>query len=228
MTHRVILGIETSGTESGIALLRDDELLLETSRATGAAHNEALPLLLEAAFRDTGVGPAGLDGIGVTIGPGMFTSLRVGLSVAKSIALVRGIPVVGVGTLPALAATVGPGRPVLAVIDARKSQVYAALFDGGRELLAPCVVTPAELPALLPAGLHAVIAGSAMDLCVGPLRESGIGVEPSGVSYPLPSVIARTAAMSIAAGHAGPPDDIEPLYIRRTDAELNRSAGRPR
>jgi tRNA threonylcarbamoyladenosine biosynthesis protein TsaB len=227
MTPRFILGIETSGTESGVALLRGDELLLAVNRPTGAAHNEALPLLLEAAFRDSGVGPAGLDGIGVTIGPGMFTSLRVGLSVAKSIALVRDIPVVGVGTLPALAATVGPGRPVLAVIDARKAQVYAALYDHGRELLAPCVVMPAELPSLLPAGLRPVVAGSGAGLCVGPLRESGVDVCESGIIQPLPAVIARTAATAIAAGNVGTPDDIEPLYIRRTDAELSRSAGRP-
>lgn len=222
----MVLGIESSGTNSGIALLRGDELLLEMSRPTNAAHNEALPLLIEAALRESGLSPAGLNGIGITIGPGMFTSLRVGLSLAKGLALVHGIPLAGVGTLPALAATVGPSRPVLAVIDARKSQVYAALYDGGDELVPPCVVSPDELPRVLPAACRPVLAGSGASLCLDRLRDANIAAEDSGVIHPRPGVIARAAAAAIAAGRLAPPDEIEPLYVRRTDAEMVREKQR--
>jgi tRNA threonylcarbamoyladenosine biosynthesis protein TsaB len=237
------LGIETSGTQTGLALVRDSGIITRT-RACGTTHNEhVLPMLAEL-LAEAGIGPKDLTAIGVTAGPGMFTSLRVGLSTAKGLALPHSVPVKAVGTLPALAhssphpasctlhlAPCTSSPPVLALIDARKSEVYAALYDGSRELLAPCVLSPSALPAVLHSALSAlhstlVLSGSGVPLCLDALRSAGVAVEDTQVRHPSAAAVARLA---LALIDAEGPDDLarlEPLYLRRTDAELNREVHR--
>ena len=219
------LGIETSGMATGVALVRAGELLHEQVRGSKTGHDELLLPLLAEALAASGIAVANLAGIGVTIGPGMFTALRVGLSTAKGLALAHGLPVKGINTLWALAVATGkPAQPVLAVVDARKSQVYAALYRDGKPLIAPSVLTPAELAGLFKvrAGQNLALVGDGSNLCLAALREAGIETIATGVASPPPRIIALAAARALQDGDGDDIEMLEPLYLRRTDAELNR------
>lgn len=231
--HLTVLGIETSGVDTGLALLRDGAIVFTHVEPPGPTHSEIALPLLDRLLRENSISPSDIDAIGVTIGPGMFTSLRVGLAAAKGLALARRTPIKGIGTLSALAAGTMTREPVLAVVDARKGEVYAAAYQSGRELLAPCVVTPAALPARLQSGVGSLssaalpVAGSGTLLCLDLLRAAGIPATDSGTRHPDPAVVARLAAIEINAGRADDLESLEPVYLRRTDAELNRERQTP-
>jgi tRNA threonylcarbamoyladenosine biosynthesis protein TsaB len=187
MSRGVFLGIETSGTSTGLAIIRDGSVVVETTERSECGHNETLIPLIKSALDQAGVSESKLSGIGVTIGPGMFTSLRVGLSVVKGLALARRIPVKGIGTLPALALSVpAGGRPVLAVVDARKGQVYAALYASDQAVLAePCVVFPGDLVETLaakaPHGQVLLVAGTGSGLVCTAAERGGLRLEQTAI-----------------------------------------------
>ncbi|MBN2537597.1 tRNA (adenosine(37)-N6)-threonylcarbamoyltransferase complex dimerization subunit type 1 TsaB [candidate division WOR-3 bacterium] len=225
-----ILGIDTSGRRTGLALVRDREKVGEQFHE-GIDHNEVLPGMLKRLLAGAGIGPAALAAIGVVQGPGMFTALRVGLAWTAAIGLARGIPVKGVNTLAALAAGAGDDRPVLAVVDARKGQVYAAVCHRGRELIEPGLFLPPDL-AFATASLSLpgtiVVAGNATDTMLPLVTATGTAAVDSGIRSPAPSVVAGLAASHIAGEGADDPAALAPVYLRRTDAELARErSGRP-
>jgi len=163
----------------------------------------------------------------VDIGPGMFTSLRVGLSTAKGLAVAHRIPVKGVNTLWSLARTArGDMNSVLSVVDARKHQVYAALYLEGRPAIPPSVMDPeqlvSEVRTMLPERTSLVVAGSGASVCADLFAVAGLELQMSDIEIPSPGVVALEAAERIAGGMADDVAAIEPLYLRRTDAELAR------
>jgi tRNA threonylcarbamoyladenosine biosynthesis protein TsaB len=134
----------------------------------------------------------------------------------------------GIGTLPALARSVpGGGRSVLAVVDARKGQVYAALYSADFTVLVePCVMFPGDLAGLLvgrmPPGQALAVAGTGSGLVFAAGTDAGLVLEPTAVLTPSAAVVATEAARHIEAGQADELAALEPLYLRRTDAELSR------
>jgi len=223
MIRDCYLGIETSGPATGVALVRAGEVLHEEVQGARTGHDELLLPLLGQSLAAAGLTITDVAGIGVTIGPGMFTALRVGLSTAKGLALAHGLPVKGINTLWALARAAGkPARPVLAVIDARKSQVYAALYVDGDPLIAPSVLTPTELAGRLHGRDRLVVVGDGSELCLAALREAGIEAITTAVVSPSPRIIALAAAQALRNDDGDNIEMLEPLYLRRTDAELNR------
>lgn len=227
MSPAVYLGIETSGTSTGVALASPGKVLAESVEHSGCGHNEVLMPLLDRLLQDAGLMVRDLAGIGVGIGPGMFTSLRVGLSAAKGLATAHRIPVAGVNTLWSLARTARPDLDrVLALIDARKRQVYAALYLGGQPAIAPSITSPellaSEVRSVLHGRIDLVAAGSGIAVCADMLAAAGIKIDPARVETPSPGVVALEAAERIACGTADVMTALEPLYLRRTDAELTR------
>ncbi len=123
-----LLAVDTAGPVIGLALLRDGQVRSWSARVVRGADallTPALAALLE--------GVDVLDAVAVSVGPGAFTSLRVGVATALGVALAKGCPVIPVGSLEARAAMVGPGR-VLALLDGRKGRAYAALFQDGERV----------------------------------------------------------------------------------------------
>ena len=155
-----------------------------------------------------------LDRIAVTVGPGSFTGLRVGLAFAKGLALALDIPCVGVGTLEALAETVaGEAGLTCACIDAHRGQVYLQAFIDGHAAMAPDVLpvhtAAARLAELWPGG-PATLIGSGAPLLAGVI--SAARIEPDRL--PDPVAIARLAER--VRSPAAP----RPLYLRAPDAKL--------
>jgi tRNA threonylcarbamoyladenosine biosynthesis protein TsaB len=223
----LVIGIETSGKSTGLALADSGKVVAEMVEDSSCGHNEVLMPLLDRLFRGAGAKVDELSGIGVDIGPGMFTALRVGTSTAKGLAIVHRIPIIGVSSLWGIARTARPALDrVLSVIDARKQQVYAALYLDGRAAIPPAVMNPEELVSevrsALPSRTSLVVAGNGAGICADLLTAAEVELELAGIESPSPGVVAIEAGERIEKGLADDLAAIEPLYLRRTDAELTR------
>jgi tRNA threonylcarbamoyladenosine biosynthesis protein TsaB len=154
----LILGIDTSTKAAAAALIREDQLLGETSLHTGTNHSQQLLPLIDELLRLCQVQPKQLHAVAVALGPGSFTGLRIGLATGKGLASALEIPLVGIPTLDGLAYNLaGVGGVVCPILDARKKQVYAAMYswrgpcswdktDGKMERITDYLVaSPAEL-----------------------------------------------------------------------------------
>ena len=207
-------------------MVRDGRVLAERSQRESRSHAASLPGLVEQVLSDAGLGIEGVEGLAVSIGPGSFTGLRIGLSLAKGIALAGGLPLVGVPTLEALAwvAAAAPGETICAALDARKHEVYAALFAatsaGPRRLTPDLALAPEALAARLEA--PCVVLGDAVEV-YGKVLGARAALRPFATHHPRGGVIARLGAARIAAGEAANPGALEPVYVRPPDAELPRS-----
>jgi len=150
------------------------------------------------------------DRIAVTVGPGSFTGLRVGLAFAKGLRLATGKPLVGLGTLAGLATSVTADGPTAGVIDARRGQVYVQAFEGARALSEPDALSLAEAAARLQALGRApfVLAGSGAEALAGLLR----GARAISLAAPKLATLGRLAAAADVHG------DVRPLYLRAPDA----------
>jgi tRNA threonylcarbamoyladenosine biosynthesis protein TsaB len=191
------LAFDTATAAATSALVDDGELLGErVSRAQTLLED------VDALLRQAGAHPSDLGRLAVGVGPGSFTSLRIGLAVARGLALSLDVPGAGVSTLEALAAG-APGA--VPVIDAKRREVFA-LLDGEARALAPY-----ELP--VEAGTVCVGDGACRYRAV--LEERGAIVPPDGDERHLP----RARFHAALAGEAGPVDEIEPLYVRVPDVD---------
>ena len=124
-----ILALETAADPGSIALWRDGEVVARVCAAAQSNSATLLPLA-EATLREAGLGFADLNAIAFGSGPGSFTGLRVACGVAQGLAFARDLPLLGVGTLEAMAQESG-GRRVIVLLDARMGEVYAGFFEDG-------------------------------------------------------------------------------------------------
>jgi tRNA threonylcarbamoyladenosine biosynthesis protein TsaB len=193
------LAFDTATAVATSALVDGDEVLGErVSRAQTLLED------VDALLRQAGAHPADLDRLAVGLGPGSFTGVRIGLAVARGLALSLELPGSGVSTLDALAA----GAPeALPVIDAKRREVFT-LVDGE-----PLVLAPQELPSA--GGVVCVGDGAVRYRSV--LEERGAVVPPDDDERHVP----RARFHAALAGEAGSVDELEPLYLRVPDADRN-------
>ena len=224
----LVVGFDTATDDVAVALARGAEILDERvlAAASDGRPRHARVLLPEL---ESLVEPAGgwqpVDLIGVGVGPGSFTGLRIGLATARALAQALDKPVVPVGTLAALARGIGersgaqaPAR--LAVLDARRGQAFAALYgSGGEELWSPLVAAPGELAGRVEALPQAPLAaGSGALRFRDELEAAGAQVLPD--VEPAHRVSAGHLCVLAEAGTPARPESIEPIYLRPPDAEL--------
>jgi len=126
----LILAIDTATLSCSVALLQDDTVLAEWTLNIKKTHSERLMPLIDLMLTESGIEREAIDAIAVAAGPGSFTGLRIGVSTARGLAQGLGIPAVPVCTLEALAEAVpAPGVLICPLLDARRSQVYTALYQ---------------------------------------------------------------------------------------------------
>lgn len=207
------LAIDTSFEACSAAILDGDRIAWTKTEIIGRGHSEVLPVMVADGLAATGFRVGDLDRVGVVIGPGAFAGVRVGLAFARGLCLGTGVRAVGVSSLKALAASVASGDLIATAFDARRGQVYAALYGKLlRELIVPFVAAPEEAAARLSAGAGEkfTLAGSGAALLAPHFERP---VDRSATAHIDPVALARLAAS--AALSNSPP---EPLYLRPPDA----------
>jgi tRNA threonylcarbamoyladenosine biosynthesis protein TsaB len=209
----IILALDTCLSACSAAVLRDGEVLASRVEVMARGHQERLAGLVSDVLAEAGLIFADLTRIAVTVGPGSFTGLRVGLAFAKGLGSALGLPVIGIGTLEAMGAPLA-GEPglVAVVLEAKRGQVYFQAFERGHALTAPAGLNIDAAGALLVelSRTGAVtLVGSGTDH-LAPLTPSA-RVERSDQVDPV--FVAQLAAMR----RPSPP---RPLYLRAPDAKL--------
>jgi tRNA threonylcarbamoyladenosine biosynthesis protein TsaB len=223
-----IAGLDTATDDVTVAVTADSDPIAErlVPKPDGARprHAEVLMVELEAVVAETG-GWERIDVLAAGVGPGSFTGLRVGLATARALAQALSKGIIPVGTLAALAqgmaeTAAGSPRWRLAVIDARRGQAFAALFDpGGEERWEPFVAGPEELTERLRTVPESpVAAGSGALRFRRELEAAGAGVPPDSDSAH--RVRARHVCRLAEGGAPSPPEGVQPIYLRPPDAEL--------
>lgn len=220
-----VVAIDTSTWWGGVALVEEDGVGLHVRGETGllvsGSHAPVVLGLVEGLLAAAGWPRETIDLFVATRGPGSFTGIRVGLGTARGLALAAGRPVLGVGTLDAMADAAGPGSDDrLPLLDAGRGEVYGMRFDAAgvppRAREDPWVGPPERA---LAGGGRVRVFGPGAERHSRALREAGLG----GPEPATPRGVAASAGRIGALAHRhGRPDGsgIEPLYVRPSDAEL--------
>ncbi|MEX1000024.1 MAG: tRNA (adenosine(37)-N6)-threonylcarbamoyltransferase complex dimerization subunit type 1 TsaB [Thermodesulfobacteriota bacterium] len=228
-----ILAIETSTYAGSIAVVGDDTILGEYYFNIGPVHTEKLIPSIDWLLSELGMAKSDLSGVAVSLGPGSFTSLRVGISTAKGICYSLGIPLIGVSSLKALAMNL-PFAPynICPVIDARKGEVFASLFrshNGELErILEDIVVSPEGLVEIIKD--NTIFVGDGALLYKDYLEDnlgSGIMFSPINTNSPRASNLALSEIGKFKEDRDNKYiyDEImnlAPHYLRKSEAEISK------
>lgn len=206
-----ILGIETATRAASVAVIFDGKVLAESFRETPQSFSETLMPQVEEVVRSAGAFE-NLDAVAVSIGPGSFTGLRIGLATAKALAYAWRIKIIGVSTLQALAYNF-PSSKVLPLIDAQKNRAYCQLFEKFEPLSEP-EIKPIDEAIRLDGEVF--LCGDVLYKIKAPLP-SNVHLAPPNLRMPRASSVALCAE---AFGTVGNVMNLEPLYIRRSEAEV--------
>ena len=216
-----VLGIDTATRTASVGIVEGEELLAERCQAASLRHGLSLLALVEEVLNTAGMAWGDLEGIAVSIGPGSFTGLRVGLSTAKGIAFAQGLPLVGIPTLRALALAADVREGIVSpILDARKGEVYAALFrveEGQVDyLVEECAMALEAWLSRLPGPCTFI--GDAVAMLNGNGDRLG-RILPFERFFPRGSIVASLGAGALAEGRAANVATLEPLYVRPSEAE---------
>ena len=216
-----LLGIDTATAASAAAVLRADGQSFESPPGVERlsqrpAHASELLPAVAACLQEAGLGFEDLDGVAVGVGPGSFTGLRIGIATARGLAHAHGLGMHPVSSLAALAAGV-EDRPVLALIDARRGELFAGIYEAGAALREPWVDTPeAVAEAARSAGIGALAVGDGSLRFRELLEAAGIEVAAtdSGLHVPRATWVCRLGSRV----QPQPPGRVLPHYLRAPDA----------
>lgn len=216
----IVLGVDTGGGACSVALWRDGAVLAHECRPMARGHAELLVPMIAAAAERAGIALDAIDLYGVTIGPGAFTGLRIGIATVAGMALASGRPIVGVDSFVAHAAAVPAGgragRTVLVAIDSRRAELFVRTFHAD---LTPASagdwLAPAALPRWLPPGPLLVVGDAAGTAAAALDGRPETVVDPAGDRAVDPGVVAALAAADAGRATREPP---APAYLRPPDA----------
>jgi tRNA threonylcarbamoyladenosine biosynthesis protein TsaB len=240
-----ILAIETSTMLGGIAIADDTAgLIAEVRLNVKSTHSERLMTEINHVLQQSGLTSHDIDTFGVAIGPGSFTGLRIGLSTAKGFSYATGKPIVSVPTLEAFAWNFPYCRsPVCIMLDARKGEVYAALFqwteDGFVRLVGEVSARVEKLVEKITSGIHPLPSAKTREEMSGEERilfagegallyrskiEEMIGEKavfaPLEKMVPSPANVASIGIQKALKGEFSEPVSLVPVYMRRSEAEI--------
>jgi tRNA threonylcarbamoyladenosine biosynthesis protein TsaB len=224
-----ILAIDTSTPVGSIAVVEGPLLKAQHILNISATHNQRLLPGIDSILREAGWSLGDLDALAVSLGPGSFTGLRIGISVIKGLAWATGKPLAGVPTLDALAANVPfVSHPICPVLDARKGEIYTALFRWSDEQILERFT---EYMAIKPEDLvdriseKTVLVGDALlsygDYLLGQLGERLVQAPPH-LNIVHASSVAWLAWQKLRLGIHQDVSSCTPLYVRPSEAELKR------
>ena len=220
-----ILAIETSLVVSSCAICEENFVLASFSVATGFYHSKTLMVLVDEMFKKSNISLDDIKAVAVSIGPGSFTGLRIGVSAAKGIAFGLNLPCIGVETLTAIAYNfMGFNALVCPCIDARNDRVYIALFEiNGFDMtviLKDCIKSIKELKEILISKKQRVfLAGDAALKCFEEMKDCGdIFLAPAKLMMPDAVNIAVLGQKKLQTGKFST-DELIPKYLKLSQAE---------
>jgi tRNA threonylcarbamoyladenosine biosynthesis protein TsaB len=229
----LLLSIESATRVMSVALLQGETLLAEISTFDERVHSERLLPAVDQLLRIADLSLDQVEAFAVSIGPGSFTGLRIGLATLKGLAFGTDRPAVAVPTLAALTvAAAGAAGPVAALLDARREEVYASCLAGAGDIGAPLVpdgvFTAVELATALPESCAVVVGEGAESVAAAAAEREGGGL------VLLPAALGRTRAFHtgllgarlLARGEGRPSEVLVPRYLRRAEAEVRRTGER--
>ena len=225
----LILALDTTTRGGSVAVADGDRVLALLPGDASRTHGERLPAEIARALEQAGIARDRIDLLAVATGPGAFTGLRIGLSAIQGLAMALNKPVLGVSALDALAEQVAPGTAdvILPWMDAQRGDVFATLIDTntGNTIEPPTAANPQVLIDSWRAhlsGRHAIFIGDAAARDVDVITRNADGHWETRAPTPLATQIAFLAHRRALRGEAGPPHTLEPIYVRRPDAEIER------
>ncbi|MBN1571667.1 MAG: tRNA (adenosine(37)-N6)-threonylcarbamoyltransferase complex dimerization subunit type 1 TsaB [Deltaproteobacteria bacterium] len=237
----IVLGVDTATPKASVAVLRDDALSGKASTDGKRSHSETLLFAVNSALNEAGVSLNEIGLLAVGLGPGSFTALRVGVVTMKALSYSLSVPIVGVSTLDVLAAKTKYDGVVLPVIDARKGEVFTAPFSvdasgsvkrlGEYRSLNPRSLNPRSLKPdrLLDLielhGGDCLILGGGVPI-VEEMLKGGVKIAERGLWEVDASILCRLALMKYKEAGAPDLEEIKPLYVRKSDAEINLETGK--
>jgi tRNA threonylcarbamoyladenosine biosynthesis protein TsaB len=222
----LILAVDTTTSYSSVALLDNTRLVSEINMESALTHSSRLLKSIDDMLRSSGLAMTDMDGFAVASGPGSFTGIRIGLSTVKSFAFASGKPVAPVSSLRCLAWKLrdSQGRLICPIIDAKKGEVYAALFEsvggGLNEVISQGAYKPDFFLSRLPAHRLITFIGNGLPLC----RDRIVDYIKDKARFS-----SRSPFIACEVGYLGheilkknkgvPAAGLEPLYFRKSQAE---------
>lgn len=200
-----ILGFDTSAAHCAAALLSDGRVIASRAEEMAKGQAERLMPLLEEMLAEAGIGWRDLSAIGVGIGPGNFTGIRISVATARGLALPLGVPAFGVSRFETT--VFGVSGATCVALDARHGKIYAQDFDGGRPASDPRLI---ELAEASPTDRNLIGDGAVL------LAEATDGKTAEASATPIADAIAHITALRLDAGETPPRP--APLYLRAADA----------
>ncbi len=227
----LILAFETSAKAASVALLEDGRLLGEGYQNTGLTHSQTLMVMAEDVLKQCGKTVSDVTAVAVAEGPGSFTGVRIGVAAAKGFAWGRGLPCYGVSTLEAMAESLGIYEGyVCPVMDARRSQVYNALFYVNHGVVQRVKEDRAIALSDLAGELKDLegpifLVGDGSNLTHKTLSETipGLVLPPEHRMHQRAAGVAILAQKRAAAGETGDGAALQPNYLRLSQAERERN-----
>lgn len=212
----IILAIETVTDTGSVAVLDGERLLQQTFLNGAMKHARDLIPKAQELLKQQGLNFSDVELIGVDVGPGSYTGMRVGVTTAKGLSFSLKKPVAGVVSLEAMAFNVArqfQGK-VVPALDAKWKQIYFGIYENSKPIVKAGITPPAEITAIIPEG--AKICGDAFKTY--PQHFEKFEKLPDEFSFPYAADVGILASRKFAAGTAEPP---EPLYLRASEAEEN-------
>ena len=223
----LVLGIETCTPTSSVCLANEQGLVAGAALGRGNAHGEFVAPAIDFCLRHAQLDMDAVAGIAVSLGPGLFTGMRVGIATAQMLAHSRRLPVVGLNSLDLLAFPVRHARRlVCSVLDAKRGELFWAFYrsaPGGMQRVTEFRVGP---PEKLAGEIEAVLDDV---LCIGDgalahralLESTRAEVGSPAMAYPTAQSLVELALPRFFREETQRPEDLRPVYIRKADAKIN-------
>ncbi|MDJ0946222.1 MAG: tRNA (adenosine(37)-N6)-threonylcarbamoyltransferase complex dimerization subunit type 1 TsaB [Kiloniellales bacterium] len=229
MTRAIrLLAFDSAGSACSAAIWDTGRVAAARFEAMARGQSERLMPMIEEVMAEAGLDYAGLDALAVTLGPGGFTGVRIGLAAARGLALATGRPLLGLTSFEAVAAAVDEARrgdlPLAVCLDAKRAEVYLQVFAPDLAPLGPpCSLLPEDLPEALPSG-PLIAAGDGVPRARAQLERPGLVLAAGAGHADAARFAALAAARPLPPAGTPPP---RPLYLRGPDVTLPRPGGAP-
>ena len=226
----LVLGIETATLVAGVALINNEKVFSEHFINNRKTHSQNLMPMIKEVLTEGGISPQELGGIAVSVGPGSFTGLRIGMATAKALAQALNLPIVGVPTLDALANNlIGVHGLVCPILDAKKSQVYTAIYNTEQGYVEPLsehmAIDLEELVDRVKSFKQKVtFLGDGVPVFKNSLREllgDNIAFANEVNALPRGASVAQLGLRLLEQNQGVNLLELQPFYIRRSEAEIS-------